>query len=109
MSSRVNLNDNVEEVFGFTIGGLDYDFKYPTLSTMEPIQGLYRDREKAEADKSPEGIDKLSEIDEQLTEKFYELIIPVGHDTPIKETLKNQPLPVVKAFNKMVMEQLSAE
>ena len=109
MSSRVNLNDNVEEVFGFTIGGKDYDFKYPTLTTMEPIQELYRKRQKAELDKSSEGVDNLSKIDDELTEKFYELIIPVGHDTPIKEILTTQPLPVVKAFNKMVTDQLAAE
>ena len=109
MSSRVNLNDNVEEAFGFTIGGLDYDFKYPTLKVMEPIQELNREREKAALDKTPEGDEKLGKIDNELTEKLYELVVPVGHETPIKETLESQPLPVVKAFNKLVIEQLSAE
>lgn len=109
MSSRVNLNDNVEEVFGFTVGGLDYDFKYPTLAMMEPIQELSKEREKAELDKSPEGVDKLSKIDDELTEKFYEFVVPVGHNTPIEETLKNQSLPVVKAFHKMITGQLAAE
>ena len=109
MSSRVNVNDTVEEAFGFTIGGLDYDFKYPTLRAMEPIQELSRERDKVSKEDTPESVDKLAQLDNKLTEKFYEFVIPVGHNTPIKETLDNQPLPVVKAFNKLIIEQLSAE
>lgn len=109
MSSRINLNDNTSDRFEFSIGGLDYDFKYPTLEEIDPITELYKQREKAEKENTPEGVEKVAQIDEKLTETLYGLVIPVGHETPIRETLKKQPYPVVKAFNKMITEQLSAE
>lgn len=109
MSSRINLNDNTNDRFEFTIGGLDYDFKYPTLEEIDPITDLYKEREKAEKDGTPESVEKIADIDNKLTEALYGLVLPVGHNVPIKETLKKQPYPVVKAFNKMMTEQLSAE
>lgn len=109
MSSRVNLNDNTSDKFEFTIGGLDYDFRYPTLEQIDPITDLYTEREKAEKDDSPAGVEKIAEIDKKLTDTLYEMVVPVGHTTPIQETLKKQPYPVVKAFNKMMTDQLSAE
>ena len=109
MSSRVNLNDNTSDRYEFSIGGLDYDFKYPTLEEIEPITKLYEEREKAEKDDSAEGVEKVAEIDKRLTDTLYSFIIPVGHDTPIEDTLKKQSYKVVKAFNTMLTEQLSAE
>lgn len=103
MSSRLNLNDNVSDAFQFTIGGLDYDLKYPTLEELEPIQALNKER----ADLGDEG--DTSEVDKKLEDAFYALIIPVGHETPIREILKKQPFPVVKKFNEMIAKQLSAE
>lgn len=109
MSSRVNLNDNTNDRFEFSIGGLDYDFKYPTLEEIDPITELYKEREKAEKEGTPESVEKIAKIDEKLTDTLYGLVIPVNHDTPIRDTLKKQPYPVVKAFNKMITDQLSAE
>lgn len=109
MSSRINLNDNTSDKFEFTIGGLDYDFKYPTLDEIEPITNLYQERDIESKKDTPESVARIAEIDEQLTEALYKLVVPVGHDTPIRETLKKQPFPVVRAFNKMMTEQLSAE
>jgi len=106
MSTRVNLNDNISDAFQFTIGGLDYDFKYPTMEDFEPMGNLYKERDAAEKKHDDK---KVAEIDEKLQKALYDLIIPVGHDTPIQDTLKKQPYPVVKAFNKMVKDQLSAE
>lgn len=106
MSSRVNLNDNVADAFGFTIGGKDYDLKYPTMVELEPISDLTTKRDAAEKSGDSE---KVKELEQQLTDKMYGLIIPVGHSTPIQDVLKTQPFPVIKAFNKMVTEQFSAE
>lgn len=106
MSSRVNLNDNTSDRFEFSIGGLDYDLKYPTLEQLEPMTDLFNQREVVEDSGDTE---KLRELDEQISDKMYSMIIPVGHTTPIRETLNKQPYPVVKAFNKMLTEQLSAE
>lgn len=109
MSSRINLNDNTSDKFEFTIGGLDYDFKYPTLDEIDPITNLYKERDIENKKDTPESVQRVAEIDEQLTEALYGLVIPVGHTTPIRETLKKQPFPVVRAFNKMMTDQLSAE
>lgn len=109
MSSRINLNDNTSDRFEFTIGGLDYDFKYPTLDEIEPITNLYQERDIESKKDTPESVKKVAEIDDKLTDALYNLVVPVNHSTPIKETLKKQPFPVVRAFNKMMTEQLSAE
>lgn len=103
MSSRVNLNDNTSDVFEFTIGGLDYDLKYPTLGELEPIQELNKERDALE-----DGAD-TTDIDKRIEDAFYALISPVGHTTPIRETLKSQPFNVVKRFNEVIAKQLSAE
>lgn len=102
MSSRVNLNDNISDKYEFTVGGLDFDLKYPTMTDIEPISKLMEERENA----SPE---RKKEIDEQTVELMYQMITPVGHTTPIKEVLQTQPFPVVKAFNKMITREFSAE
>lgn len=106
MSSRLNLNDNVESSFPFTIGGIDFDLKYPTLEELEPITKINTEREKAQKDGDA---DKLAELDKKLEEAFYSLITPVDGVSNIQDVLKKQPFPVIKAFNKMITEQLSAE
>lgn len=112
MSSRVNLNDNTNDKFEFTVGGLDYDLKYPTLGEVEPIQEMVKKSNQIEGDLTLSDEEKekaLAKVREEMEDAMYSMIIPVGHDTPIKDTLSKQPFPVVKAFNKMMNEQLSAE
>lgn len=112
MSSRANLNDNTNERYEFTIGGLDYDLKYPTLEEIEPIQDLIAKSNRIEKDtqlSEEERETKLKAVRDEMEGAMYALIVPVGHDTPIKETLNKQPFPVVKKFNAMMSEQLSAE
>lgn len=108
MSSRVNLNDNTSDRYEFSIGGLDYDFVYPTLEQVEPITDLYNAREKETKKENPDDA-VLKDIDNKLEEALYGLVVPVGHTTPIKETLKKQSFKVVQAFNKMMTEQMTAE
>lgn len=112
MSSRLNLNDNTSDVFCFTIGGLDYDLKYPTMEDLKPIQEIgkklnliQKDDKLSEEEKEA----KLEPMNEEMTNLMYEMIIPVGHDTPIKTTLDKQPFPVIKKFNEMLKTQLAAE
>ena len=103
MSSRVNLNDNTSDIFPFTIGGLDYDLKYPTLEELEPIQELTKQKQALGEDGDTKKKKK------KMEDAFYAMIHPVGHSTPIQDTIKKQPYPVVKKFNEMITEQLSAE
>lgn len=111
MSSRVNLNDNTNDTFGFTIGGLDYDLKYPTMEEITPIQELVSQTNSIENSDLPddEKEAKLAKVREEMEEAMYKMIVPVAHNTSIQDTLKKQPFPVVKKFNKMLSEQLSAE
>lgn len=112
MSSRVNLNDNTKDRFEFSVGGFDYDLKYPTLEGVEPIRELVKKMDTIENDSNMSDEDKSDALDKVRSEMetvMYDMIVPVGHDTPIKETIAKQPFPVVKAFNKMMNEQLSAE
>ena len=102
MSSRENLSDNISDKHEFTIGGLDFDLKYPTMTDLEPIDNLFKELKTADEDRK-------KVINEEITDKMYAMITPVGHDTPIKEVLKNQPLPVVKAFNRMLKREFEAE
>lgn len=112
MSSRLNLNDNVRDVFEFTIGGLDYDLKYPTLEEIDPIRLL---TEKSEAvdnnDKlsDEEKLEQKTKINNEIEDIMYSMITPVNHDKAIKDVIRTQPFPVVKAFNKMLNEQFTAE
>ena len=106
MSSRVNLNDNVEDSFPFTIGGVDFDLKYPTLEELEPIQTINPEREKALADKD---MVKVAELDKKLEDTFYGFIKPVDGTSNIRDILKKQSFQVAKAFNKMVTTQLSVD
>jgi len=106
MSTRINLNDNVEASYPFTIGGVDFDLKYPTLEELEPIQAINAEREKALAEKDAE---KVAELDDKLENTFYGFIQPVDGVSDIRDILKKQSFQVVKAFNKMVTTQLSVD
>lgn len=106
MSTRTNLNDNVNSAFPFTVGGVDFDLKYPTLAELEPISQINTDREIA---LNAGDNDKVAELDKKLEETFYGFIKPVDGTSDIREVLKNQPFPVIKAFNKMVKDQLAVD
>lgn len=106
MSSRLNLNDNASATFPFTIGGVDFDLKYPTLEELEPISQLNNDRQTA---LDSNDMEKVAEIDKKLEEVFYGFIVPVDGVSKIQDVLKKQTFKVVQAFNQMVKDQLSVE
>ena len=106
MTDRVNLNDKVEPYFGFILGGVDFNLKYPTLEELEPVQKI--NTERAEAVRAND-TEKIADCDKRLENIFYGLITAVDGTSDINEVLKKQPFPVVKKFNKMITEQLSVE
>ena len=109
MSSRKDLNTSTSDRFEFTVGGLDYDLIIPTMEEIEPISELNTERQIEETKNTPESVERIAKIDKQLEKTLYSFIHPAGHETPIVETLKKQSLRVVRAFNKTINEQLSAE
>lgn len=110
MSSRQNLNDNVSDRYEFSVGGLDYDLIYPTLTEIREIQDLVKESQKLDKDESLDAKEKEKQLDEiqKKTEKvMYSFIKPVGHNTPIEQTLEKQSLKVVNNFNNMLTKQFS--
>lgn len=103
---RINLNDNVADHFEFTVGGINFNLKYPTLEQLEPVQKINTVR--AEAVKNGD-TEKVTECDRELEAVFYGLITAEDGVSKIADVLKTQPFPVVKKFNKMITEQLSVE
>lgn len=106
MSQRLNLNDNVNSTFPFTVGGVDFDLKYPTLEELEPVNQINADRSIA---LNAGDNDKVAELDKKLEEVFYSFIVPVDGSSDIQTVLKQQPFPVIKAFGKMIREQLAVD
>jgi len=106
MSARQNLNDNVNATFPFTVGGVDFDLKYPTLEELEPINKINTERQAAVEDGNTT---RIAELDKELEEVFYGFIVPVDGTSDIQAVLKKQPFPVVKAFSKMIKEQLAVD
>lgn len=109
MSQRVNLNDNVKETFPFSVGGFDFDLRYPTLEEIEPFQKIVADREQAEKSGDTETVDRLTN---EMLDALYGFIVYAGpaSDNPplIKDVLKKQNMKVIQAFNKMMIDELSA-
>nr|DAX87198.1 MAG TPA: hypothetical protein [Bacteriophage sp.] len=103
MSSRINLNDDVADRIGFTIQGLDYDFVYPTAKEWNEFIVLSAELQE-EKDKK-----KIKSLGEKTEKALNAMIIPVGHDTPIDDTLEKAPLPVVQAFQKQMKKWLNPE
>lgn len=106
---RFNLNDDVRDAFPFTVNGLDYDLKYPTLKELEPYTDLSQQRENLSKKTDDASVKKLNEIDKKLTDMLYSFVKPVGHKTPIKDTLENSNIRIIRAFNKMVSDKLLGE
>ena len=52
---------------------------------------------------------RIAELDEELEKVFYGFIVPVDGTSDIQAVLKKQPFPVVKAFSKMIKEQLAVD
>lgn len=103
MSSRINLNDDVADRIGFTIQGLDYDFVYPTAKEWNEFIVLSAKLQE-EKDKK-----KIKSLGEKVEKALNAMIVPVGHDTLIDDTLEKAPLPVVQAFQKQMKKWLNPE
>ena len=52
---------------------------------------------------------KIKSISKKIEKAFNAMIVPVGHDTPINDTLEKAPLPVSQALQKQIKEWLNPE
>ena len=86
-SERFNFNDDVSDAFQFEINGLAYDMRYPTQDEIRPFV-------------------KLATEYKAVEDFIHSLITPVGHETPIKETLKKVNIVVLRRLNERLIKEL---
>lgn len=98
--AKYDLTGSLEEKFTFTIGDKEFEFRKPTV------------REMREVAKKFSGIDQETDLelqtqksDEAMAE-LYNFVVPVGHDSNIKDVLDGQQVGVQVAFNEMIKKEL---
>jgi len=102
-SERFNFNDDVSDAFQFEIAGLAYDMRYPTQDEIRPFVKLITQFEAIKNTASEEQIEK---VNTKMEDFIYSLITPVGHETPIKETLKKVNIVVLRRLNERLIKEL---
>jgi hypothetical protein len=102
-SERFNFNDDVSDAFQFEIAGLAYDMRYPTQDEIRPFVKLVTQFEAIKNTASEEQIEK---VNTKMEDFIYSLITPVGHETPIKETLKKVNIVVLRRLNERLIKEL---
>lgn len=102
-SQRFNFNDTVSDAFEFEISGLAYDMRYPTQDEIRPFVKLVT---KFEAMKDTASQEEVEKVNTKMEDFIHGLITPVGHDTPIKETLKKVNVVVLRRLNERLIQEL---
>lgn len=102
-SQRFNFNDTVSDAFEFEIAGLAYDMRYPTQDEMRPFAKLIREYKVAE---DQGDLEKAEKANDKMEAFIHGLITPVGHDTPIKDTLKKVNVVILRHLHKRLLEEL---
>lgn len=102
-SERFNFNDDVSDAFQFEIAGLAYDMRYPTQDEIRPFVKLVTQFEAIKNTASEEQIEK---VNTKMEDFIHSLIVPVGHETPIKETLKKVNIVVLRRLNERLIKEL---
>lgn len=107
-SQRFNFNDQVADAFPFSVGGRDYDMRYPTQDEMKPFSKMLVEfNEMSQQLKIGQGDEKAYlKLNDKMEDFIYGLIVPVGHETPIKETLKEVNVVVLRRLNSRLVEEL---
>lgn len=102
-SQRFNFNDTVSDAFEFEISGLAYDMRYPTQDEMRPFAKLMREYKTAQ---DQDDLEKAKKVNDKMEAFVYSLITPVGHETPIKETLKKVNVVILRHLNERLVKEL---
>lgn len=110
MSSRQSFdNDNTSDVFEFTVGGKDYDFHYPTLGELEPIQRVIQELQIEQKKDTPESMQKSAELSDKVNGLIYGLVKPVGHKDSLQDTLSGLSVKIANKVNKKLIELLTED
>lgn len=98
--AKYDLTGSLEDKFTFTIGSKEFEFRKPTV------------REMREVSKKFSGIEEETDLEVQTQKsdeamnELYKFVVPVGHDSSIKEVLDDQQVGVQVAFNEMIKKEL---
>ena len=104
--AQYNLTDNVKDSFTFTLGDLEYSFRYPTTAELREIGELNQQLQKLSEAEEPDQ-DAIKAKSEESEAKMNTLVTPVGHDNQISEVLETQPINVVRNFRNMMAKEIS--
>ena len=102
-SQRFNFNDTVSDAFEFEISGLAYDMRYPTQDEIRPFVKLVTE---FEAIKNTDSQEEIEKINTKIEKFIHGLITPVGHNIPIKETLKKVNVVILRRLNERLVKEL---
>ena len=95
--STYNLNDNVNESFSFTLGGFEYQMRYPTVEETENFQKILA---KSDEEKNTDAV---------MAEMYSYISSDDEKAPPIAEAMKKQNIRVIKNFNEMIKAEFGAE
>jgi hypothetical protein len=107
MANYVLGTDDTKKSFTFTLGELEYDFRYPTTKELRQIGVLNSEVKKLVKDSASDEI--IAAKGKESEEKMNSLVTPVGHDNPIGEVLEDMPVNVVREFRAMMVKEISLE
>jgi CRISPR/Cas system CSM-associated protein Csm2 small subunit len=113
------LDKNVSEDFDFEVGGFVYKMKYPTGEERREIEGIYRkmeelNKEATAAEEKGNDTDqfkpKAESLAKEMSDKIDSLVSCDNDKAPkVSEVINNATAPVVRAYTKMLREEMSLE
>lgn len=101
--AKHDLSSNLESEFTFSIGGLEFNFRKPTVREMRLVATQFSALNEADTDPS-----RQQELNEQAMRQIYSFVSPVNHSQNIADVLEDQVVDVQIAFSKMVQAELGA-
>lgn len=103
--AQYNLTDNIKDSFTFSLGELEYSFRYPTTAELREIGVLSEELNKLVEDKADEKVIKAKS--DESEKAMNALVTPVGHENDISKVLEEQPINVVRNFRQMMAKEIS--
>lgn len=103
--AQYNLTDNAQESFTFSLGDLEFAFRYPNTAELRELSELNTQLQKLIDDKA--GEEAIKAKSDESEEKMNLLVTPVGHDNKISDVLETQQINVIRNFRQMVAKEIS--
>ena len=98
--AKYDLTGSLEDKFTFTIGDKEFEFRKPTVREMRDVSKKFSGIEK-ETD-----LEVQTQKSDEAMAELYKFVVPVGHDSNIRDVLDQQQVGVQVAFNEMIKKEL---